>query len=274
MTLSTTALAHYDAPKLIALLQRAQQRIHVLESEVSQLRHVQARNHHLEIEVGQLRQQITWRDQLDAVPAAIMSPSQKATLRAAVKGYQQGTPDEHGLVQIESWNLCKTVGQSRQTFLDNLTYCVELLGILTKKRERVVESDTNDYSTNLYIGVTPLLAHPYQYRVEQPRNHGGERQVCPHCHSDRLQRKVIITCMQCGSILDEKISLVNQGSPLDVSPESQLDHSIHEHVPVDQEPPPDTNVNLTSMKTTVLECQVDVTTLPPQEPTAPLWVSR
>src|SRR5215471_16137722 len=202
MTLSNTALAQYDAPKLAAALQRAQERIQELEQENSALHN-----------------EIRWIDKLLAVPASIMSPSHKVTLRAAVKAYQQGTPDANGLVQIESWKLCTTVGQSRQTFLDNLTYCTEKLGILTKKRERLVENDTNDYTTNLYIGVTPLLAHPQEYKVEQPRNHGGERQLCPHCQSDRLQRKVTITCMSCGSVLDEKISLVNQGSQLDDSPD-------------------------------------------------------
>ncbi len=252
MSLSTTALAQYDVPKL------AQEN----KALRAALRHAQERIHALENEMG-------WIHKLLAVPASIMSPSHKVTLCAAVKAYQQGTPDANGLVQIESWKLCKTVGQSRQTFLDNLTYCAEQLGILTKKRERLVESDTNDYTTNLYIGVTPLLAHPYQYKVEQPRNHGGERQLCPHCHSDRLQRKVTITCMQCGSILDEKISLVNQGSHLDVSPESQIDHSTNEHMPVDQEPIPDTNVNLTSIKTNVLESQRDDSAMPQQEPATP-----
>src|SRR5512135_1259344 len=195
MTLSTTALGQYDAPKLAAALERAYERIRGLEQENSALQH-----------------EIRWIDRLLAVPASIMSPSHKVTLRAAVKAYQQGTPDENGQVQIESWKLCKTVGQSRQTFLDNLTYCTEQLGILTKKRERIVDSDTNDYTTNLYIGVTPRLSHPHHYKVETPRNHGGERQLCPHCQSDRLRRKVIMTCMHCGSVLEEKISLVNQGS--------------------------------------------------------------
>jgi hypothetical protein len=134
MTLSTTALAHYDPSQLAAALQRAEARIRQLEQENSALRN-----------------EIRWIDRLLAVPASIMSPSHKVTLRAAVKAYQQGTPDENGLVQIESWNLCKTVGQSKQTFLENLTYCTEKLGILTKKRERLVESDTNDYTTNLFI---------------------------------------------------------------------------------------------------------------------------
>src|SRR5512142_3218423 len=151
MTLSTTALGQYDAPKLATALERAYERIHVLEQENSALHH-----------------EIRWIDKLLAVPASIMSPSHKVTLRATVKAYQQGTPDGNGMVQIESWKLCKTVGQSRQTFLENLTYCTEQLGILTKKRERLVDNNTNDYTTNLYIGVTPQLSHPHQYKVDQP----------------------------------------------------------------------------------------------------------
>jgi hypothetical protein len=240
MTLSTTALAHYDAPKLAAALQRAKARIQELEKENNALHN-----------------EIRWIDRLLAVPASVMSPSHKVTLRAAVKAYQQGTPDEHGMVQIESWKLCKTVGQSRQTFLDNLTYCTEQLGILTKKRERLVDTDTNDYTTNLYIGVTPRLSHPQEFKVETPRNHGGERQLCPHCQSDRLQRKVSMTCMNCGSVLDEKISLVNQGSQLDYVMNRQVDLAETAKVEKSQEPATYTNVNLTPIKTTDLEHQLD-----------------
>jgi hypothetical protein len=161
------------------------------------------------------------------------------------------------------------VGQSRQTFLDNLTYCTEHLAILTKKRERIVTSDTNDYTTNLYIGVTPRLSHPQAYKVETPRNHGGERQLCPHCHSDRLQRKVIMTCMHCGSVLDEKISLVNQGSHLE-----HVDQAENGHVEENQEPAPDTNVNLTSSITTVLERQRDDSMTSQQEPATPRLEKR
>src|SRR5215469_7842972 len=225
MLLSTTTRAHDDAPGLAAALQRAEVRIRELEQENSAL-----------------RTELRWIDRLLAVPASIMSPSHKVTLRAAVKAYQKGTPDDNGLVQIQSWKLCKTVGQSKQTFLENLTYCAEQLGILTKKRERVVESATNDYTTNLYIGVTPRLAHPQQYQVEQPRNHGGERQRCPHCHSDRLQKKITITCMACGTVLDEAISLVNQGSHLDVFPDG---HARDAAPPQDAE----SNGNLTISRT-------------------------
>src|SRR5215470_4039305 len=221
MTLSTTALAHYDAPKLAAALERAEARIRELEQENNAL-----------------RTEMRWIDRLLAVPAQVMSPSQKVTLRAAVKAYRQGTPDEKGFVQLESWKLCKTVGQSKDTFLDNLTYCTEKLGILQKRTERILDSDTNTYSTNLSIGVTNLLAHPQHYRVDQPRNHGGERQICPHCQSDRLQRKITVTCIDCGAVLDTHISEVNKSIP-------------------DDHPMPGI-VNLTTSRTNALERQVDV----------------
>jgi hypothetical protein len=67
MTLSTNALDQHDAPKLAAALERANQRIHVLEQE----------NHALHQESSALRHEIRWIDRLLAVPASIMSPSAK-----------------------------------------------------------------------------------------------------------------------------------------------------------------------------------------------------
>lgn len=176
----------------------------------STLEQAQRRVFALEHENAALRQEIRWFDQLLAVPASVMSPSHKVTLRAAVKAYQRGAPDERGLVQIESWKLCKTVGQSKDTFLDNLAYC-EQLGVLRKQTHRTVTED-GAYTTTLAIGVTDLLARPDLYRADRPRNHGGERIICPHCRSDRLQRKVTVTCMACGSVLDTKTAPVNRES--------------------------------------------------------------
>lgn len=166
----------------------------------------------LEEENAALRQEIRWIDKLLAVPASVMSPSQKVTLRAAAKAIQKTAPDEKGLVQIESWKLCKTVGQSKDTFLDNLTYLSDKVGALHKQTQRIVTEDGN-YTTNLYIGATDLIACPESYHVEKPRNHGGERLLCPHCHSDRLQKKVTITCMGCGAVLDERATSLNKEKP-------------------------------------------------------------
>ncbi|HEX6554682.1 MAG TPA: hypothetical protein VF026_18085 [Ktedonobacteraceae bacterium] len=116
MTIPFSALADQQdghVPALLAALHRDQLRITELEHERDQLRH----------ECGQLRQEMRWIDQLLAVPAAVMSPSHKVTLRAVVKEIQSHTPDARGLVEIKSWELCQMVGQSKETFLTNLTSC-------------------------------------------------------------------------------------------------------------------------------------------------------
>jgi hypothetical protein len=197
MTISPLALQNRqvaipDGPALRVAYQEAQERILSLEAENAEL-----------------RQEIHWIDKLLAVPASVMSPSQKVTLRAAAKAIQRHVPDESGLVQIEFWKVCKTVGQSKDTFLDNLTYLSEKAGVLRKQTQRIVTEDGN-YTTNLYIGATEVIAHPERYRVEKPRNHGGERLLCPHCQSDRLRKKVTIICMGCGAVLDEHSSEVNK----------------------------------------------------------------
>lgn len=47
------------------------------------------------------------------------------------------------------------------------------------------------------------------YKASTPRQHGGLREVCPHCHSDRLKKKVTVTCQDCGAVLREWSSDVN-----------------------------------------------------------------
>jgi hypothetical protein len=154
---TANAVEPTQIPALRAALNRAQERIRELEQESTQL-----------------RQEIRWIDKLLAVPASIMSPSHKITLRAAVKAYLGNTPDEQGLVHIESWNVCKQAGQSKDTFLKNLTYCTEQLGILRKQVERPGLA-VGDFSATLSIGVTDLLAHPEKYAAATPRQHEGLR---------------------------------------------------------------------------------------------------
>ncbi len=188
-------LASPDPSALLAAYEQAQQRLTRLEEENAAL-----------------RQEIHWIDTLLAVPASVLSPSQKVTLRAATKALQSGSPNDNGLIQIESWKLCKTVGQSKDTFLENLTYLSENVGALLRQTHRVVTRDGN-YTTNLYIGSTDLLGSPEQFQAKQRRNHGGERLRCPHCQSDRLRKKVKIICMCCGAVVDEKSCDLNPVKP-------------------------------------------------------------
>jgi hypothetical protein len=153
---TSVVAASQDMPPsaLLGALNRAQERIRLLEKENNQL-----------------RREIRWIDKLLAVPASIMSPSHKVTLRAAVKAYLSSIPDEQGLVSIESWKVCKMAGQSKDTFLKNLTYCAETLGILRKQVERPGLAE-GDFSATLSIGITDRLAHPEKYAGATPRQHG------------------------------------------------------------------------------------------------------
>lgn len=164
---------------------------------------VQRQREALTQENAALRQEIRWIDRLLAVPSSVLSASQKMTLRTATKALTHQASPKDELTLIESWKLCRTVGQSKDTFLDNVNYLHEQVGVLRKQTRRTL-SDDSTYTISLSIGATELLAHPERYHVTKPRNHGGERQRCPHCHSDRLQKKVTITCMGCGMLLDEK----------------------------------------------------------------------
>src|SRR5712691_9085679 len=189
MTLSTTALAQYDTPKLIAII------------------------HDLESEVAHLRQQLKWRDQLDAVSATVMSQNQKAALKVTLQDIQHKTPGTDGLVQIESWHLCKRAGMSKQTFLDHLSYCAEL-GILRKRTEQVRDPDSQQVmATDYFVGTTELTAYPYKYQAPQPRNHGGARPCCknPACRSERLQRRVIKRTIWNVDLTMRLLSLLSKG---------------------------------------------------------------
>jgi hypothetical protein len=284
MTTADSALAHDDALKLAALLRRAQERIHALETEVGQLRH-----------------ELKWRDQLDAVPAAVMSQNQKAALKVTLKAIQHEMPGTDGLVQIESWNLCKKAGMSKQTFLDHLSYCAEL-GILRKRTEQVRDPESQQVvATNLFIGTTEITAHPYKYQAPQERNHGGKRDLCtnPGCRSDRLQKRVIrrtiVICLDCGEIqsdetnensimlndhLESQFDHAADPSVVESTLENKFDHAADSSVAEaslenqDASQMPSRNVNLTTSITTTLERQIDVTAMPQQETATPRWMRR
>jgi len=89
-----------------------------------------------------------------------MSQNQKAALKVTLQAIQHKTPDTDGLVQIESWHLCKKAGMSKGTFLDHLAYCADL-GILRKRTEQVRDPESQQViATNYFVGTTELTAYP------------------------------------------------------------------------------------------------------------------
>jgi hypothetical protein len=228
---------HPDVP--FALYQKAQRRIE-----------------HLEEENRQLKQELCWRDQLDRVPASIISVSQKATLRATILHLKGKEPDEQNFFKIEPWKIGRLAGQSDQTVRENLTYCSEHVPLFRKKLKRVVDTEKpQGFRLETYLCPTELLPHPHQYQVAVPRNHGGKRITCPHCGSDKLQRRVSIYCTSCGELIGEtKLSNVN--------PDTSQEHKAHcqlerQAAPTDEKKSDAFDINLTEEEPITLQSQLD-----------------
>ncbi len=181
-------------------IERAEESMHALKEELEQAHKYILQ---LERERDVLREKLHWIDELLAVPSLVMSASHKITLQAAVKAYQAHIPDEEGWVAIESWKVCRTAGQSKETFLTNLAYC-EQLGVLQKKCVRPHVA-LGDYTATLSIQTTDLLPSPNQYRASTARVHGGRRsRRCPSCGSAELDSSTTYACRRCKHIHVEK----------------------------------------------------------------------
>ena len=246
----------------------------------TQYQQAMTRIQHLEHEVGQLRTELQWRDNLDRVPASTMSQNQKAALRGVVKAIQKAEPvaegKYQGMVQIESWNLARKLGMSKNTFLDHVSYCADL-GIIKKSTEKIRDPDTYQITaTNLYVAPTELTAQPLRYRAEKDRNHGGDRHC--KCGSNRLikkvTRRVLIVCEDCGTVysdekteettmlngnLDSQFDVTASAQTIESDPQGQFDYTAPEGVQ---------NTELVTYNTQDQCNQLDVLALP--EPSFPI----
>jgi len=241
---------------------------------------------HLEREVGALRTELQWRNDLDRVPAAVASQNQKAALRVTLKAIQSSEPEAtgkyQGMVKIESWSLAKKSGMSKDTLLGHLDYAANKLGVIQKDTEKVRDPHTYQIiGTNIYVAPTEIAAQPTRWRVEQDRNHGGDRHFCsnPDCRSERLQkrtiRRVIIICIDCGTVQSDNSA--DESVMLNGSLDSQFDAPapgiVESDTPQEQFDVPAVearNGNLPVYNTPILDRQIDVTALPvPNNPITP-----
>ncbi len=246
-----------------------------------QYQRAMTRIQHLEREVGELRTELQWRNDLDRVPAAVASQNQKAALSVALKAVQQSEPEADGMVKIESWNLCKKAGMSKETLLGHLDYAANKLGVIRKRSEYVRDPKTFQIiGKNIYIAPTELATQPTRWKVEQERNHGGDRHFCsnPDCRSERLQkrtmRRVIITCMDCGTVQsDETTDDANMLNGLDRQFDATAPTIIESDAPDGQfDATAETEVregNLPLYNTPLPDRQLAVSVLPTNNPITP-----
>lgn len=174
-----------------------------------------------------LKNQLKWRNDLDRVPAKVMSQNQKAALSRVVKEAQSREPAPDGWILLDKTDeLAEDAGMSVKTLQRHLTYCKDL-GTIDKKIERVRDKDTEMVvATNTYIKETELTPYPRQYKAQEERNHGGTRLRCK-CGSERIEKRVTYICTDCGECYDKKPEYLPPFDPND--PQDQFGFTDPEH---------------------------------------------
>src|SRR5580765_2610791 len=172
-----------------------------------------------------LQKQLRYRDELDSVPATIMSQNQKAALSRTVKEIEASKPGPDGWFLLPDTNeLSKSVGQSPKTYQKCLTYC-DAIGNLEKKTKQVRDEDTKQVLyTETYVKPTNLTPYPRLYEAEKARNHGGDRLRCK-CGSERIKKKVTYICMDCGEVHSEPPRFISPDDQFGIQvPEQECGH--------------------------------------------------
>jgi hypothetical protein len=171
--------------------------------------------------IHQLEKRLRFREELDAVPAEVMSQNQKAALYTAVKAIETTKPDEKGRVLLPNTDdIAKSAGQSPKTYQKSLTYNDKMIGSIRKETLAVRDDHGQIIYTETYVKPTERTFYPRLYEAEKARNHGGDRLTC-RCGSERIKKKITYICMDCGEVHDEP--------PRFTSPEDQFGSPVNEH---------------------------------------------
>lgn len=143
--------------------------------------------------------EIRFREQLDKVPAKVMSPGQKTAWRVLRAAYKEGVPDDEGWVQLIPAKCAEQAGMSKGTLLEHGSYCEDKLGIMKKRVVTIRDPETHEIiRKDYYIALSEWADQPLHYQVEKEREHGGRR--CK-CGSANLEIRTIITCRDCGEVV-------------------------------------------------------------------------
>jgi hypothetical protein len=157
-------------------------------------------------EADRWRARYAWQRDLLAVPATQLSPSEKLAALAlypTVQNQRDRGQAEPEIIYIPE--LAERAGLSAQTFGTCLKRLEDAGGI-----DRRVSRDPDTKHRRVSITATDrYFEAPATLQPPTPRNHGGQRQVCPECGSDRLTVRTRIVCEDCGTYHDEPPRPVN-----------------------------------------------------------------
>src|SRR5712672_2736606 len=117
-----------------------------------------------------LEKRLRLREDLDSVPAKVMSQNQNAAQYAVIKAIETTEPTAGGRVLLENTeSLAKSAGMSQQKLQKALSYN-DKIGNITKDTLPVRDKDGKILYTETYVRPTILTFTPKAYATEAPRN--------------------------------------------------------------------------------------------------------
>jgi len=159
--------------------------------------------------IARLTTRLRVYEDFDHVPKEVLSHSQRATVRSAIKIIQEGHPNRKGLIEFHTSELGADTDQERKTIGTHLRRA-HAIGILQYHTELERHPNTGKViATHVFIGATLLTFEPRSWRA--PRDLArkvGAAAHCPNCGSKRIRNRVIRECVDCG----HKISDTGDGN--------------------------------------------------------------
>jgi hypothetical protein len=197
---------------------------------IVQLQYAREQIQLLKRENRELHRELQWQKQLDRVPNTILSTGHRTTLRVTMRHLQGKDSNEEGYYHLELWKIAKDSGQAAGTVGKHIRYFAERAHLFERREIKVADGATaTGYREEIWVKPdVALIATPSRYSVNKERNHGGDRKTCPCCKSKRVRKKTTYTCMDCGTVFDEKIidSPATTDSQNQVDPTAGKDHHV------------------------------------------------
>lgn len=180
----------YD--ELVARVERAEERIEELESEVKFLRELLANPH--------------------------LTASVKSTLWAVRDHIKRNGCKLGQFTDIDMKELGKTTGVSRQTAGDNIMKLAKMGGIARRewKEEVTGRYGRKVFKTHVLVGLSLWTDRPGELEPEKPNNWGGTRvKKCPTCGSEDLVLMKQVYCACCKKEVDSSVKPLNADMSMD-----------------------------------------------------------
>ncbi len=185
----------------------------------------------------ELEAYLAWEDELFANPH--LSATHKLTLRATRRAAERAqTRDETGKARVNLGSIAEQIGTSPDTVSRSLKV-LETTGALESAVRHELQ-ETGEIWKRVYVAMNDeALQKPKALAPEKPRNHGGQRYVCPKCGNDehlkiRTRRTLVCPCGH--ESLIEETEQAQEPQPAEPAASSPADTLYQQDAATEAEP--------------------------------------